>query len=65
MIKRLYRNKQDSIIAGICSGIGDYLGIDPVIFRIFFLCTFFFGGFLVYIIAWFIIPLKEKHTDKD
>ena len=65
MIKRLYRNKQDSKIAGICLGLGDYLGIDPVIFRILFLCSFFLGGLLVYIIAWFIIPLKEKHTDKD
>ena len=65
MAKRLYRNKQDSKIAGICSGIGDYLDVDPVIFRILFLCTIPIGGCFAYIISWFIIPLKKKDISKD
>mgnify|MGYP001351856674 FL=1 len=58
--KKLYRNNTDSKIAGICSGIGDYFEIDPVIIRLLFLLGFFLGGgLIVYIIGWIIIPLKD------
>ena len=58
--KKLYRNNTDSKIAGICSGIGDYFDIDPVIIRLLFLLGFFLGGgLIVYIIGWIIIPIQE------
>ena len=64
MKKRIYRNKQDSKIAGVCSGMGDYLNIDPVIIRLIFLATFFLGaGPIIYIIAWIIIPISEKQIN--
>ncbi len=59
-MKRLYRDKTDYKIAGICSGLGEYLNIDPVIIRLVFLFGLFLGGgLLVYIIAWFVIPIKD------
>ncbi len=59
-MKRLYRDKTDYKIAGICSGLGEYLNIDPVIIRLAFLFGLFLGGgLLVYIIAWFVIPIKD------
>ena len=59
-MKRLHRNKKNGKIAGICSGIGDYFDIDPVIVRLLFLLALFLGGgLIVYIIAWIIIPIKE------
>ena len=59
-MKKLYRNKTDSKIAGICSGIADYFEIDPVIIRLLFLLGLFMGGgLIVYIIGWIIIPLKD------
>ena len=59
-MKRLYRDKTDYKIAGICSGLGEYLNIDPVIIRLVFLFGLILGGgLLVYIIGWFIIPIKE------
>tara|TARA_B100000686_G_C16102302_1_gene623840 strand:+ start:245 stop:424 length:180 start_codon:yes stop_codon:yes gene_type:complete len=59
-MKRLHRNKKNGKIAGICSGIGDYFDIDPVIVRLLFLLALFLGGgLIVYIIAWIIIPTKE------
>jgi len=59
-MKRLYRNKKESKIAGVCLGISDYFSVDPVIIRLIFLITFFLGGgLIVYIIAWIIIPVKE------
>ena len=59
-MKKLYRNKIDYKIAGICSGMADYFEIDPVIIRLVFLLALFLGpGIIVYIIAWIIIPIKD------
>ena len=60
--KRLTRNTDDKIIAGVCSGIADYFGYDPTLIRVITVllaCTFG-GGLLAYIIAWIIVP--PKHT---
>jgi len=59
-MKRLYRNKKESKIAGVCLGISDYFSVDPVIIRLIFLITFFLGaGPIVYIICWIVMLLKE------
>ncbi len=56
-MNRLYRNKEEGKIAGICAGLGDYFEIDPVIIRLVFLLALFLGGgLIVYLIAWVIIP---------
>lgn len=56
-MKRLYRNKEEGKIAGVCAGLGDYFEIDPVIVRLIFLLALFLGGgLIVYLIAWVIIP---------
>jgi len=34
MEKRIYRSKTNRIIGGVCGGVGDYLGIDPVLVRL-------------------------------
>lgn len=61
MRKRLYRKNEDSVLAGVCSGIGDYLNIDPVVIRLIWIAlAFAFGsGVIIYLIAWFIIPQKD------
>lgn len=61
-MKRLYRLREDRILAGVCSGLGDYFNIDPVIFRLgFVLITLGWGsGILLYLIMWLIIPLKPR-----
>jgi len=59
--KKLLRSKKNRIIAGVCGGIGEHLGVDPTIIRLLWvLLTFFSGGVgvLAYIIAWVIIPEK-------
>ncbi|ETA68742.1 MAG: phage shock protein [Methanolobus sp.] len=59
MYKELRRSKEDRILAGVCSGIGLYTGIDPVLVRLIFAVGTFFSlgtGILIYIIAWIIIP---------
>lgn len=56
--KRLYRSRQDRMIAGVCGGIGHYLNIDPTLIRLALLLLAIWGGggILVYIIAWIVIP---------
>ncbi|WMW25746.1 PspC domain-containing protein [Methanolobus sediminis] len=59
MYKELRRSKEDRILAGVCSGIGLYTGIDPVLVRLIWAVGTFFSlgtGLLIYLIAWIIIP---------
>lgn len=60
MYKKLYRSVTDKMIGGVCGGIAEYFGIDPVIVRLVFVLAVIFGGsgILAYIILWIIIPQK-------
>ena len=58
MAKRLVKSK-NKVIAGVCGGIAEYLGIDYTIARLIYaLLTIFtaFAGIPVYIILWIIMP---------
>ena len=59
-MKKLYRVTGEHKIAGVCAGLGEYFDIDPVIVRLFFLFSVFFGGvgILAYLIMWILVPLK-------
>ncbi len=61
MAKRLYRNESEKILGGVCAGLGDFLGIDPVFVRIFFILWTVLGelSVLIYIIMWIVIPRKS------
>jgi phage shock protein PspC (stress-responsive transcriptional regulator) len=57
--KQLRRPTDDRIVAGVCSGIGRYLGVDPVLVRVAFaiLVVLSWGtALLAYPIMWFIMP---------
>lgn len=58
--KRIYRKTDDKVLGGVCSGLGEYWNIDPVILRITFLVLLFgFGaGLLFYLLLWIILPKK-------
>lgn len=59
-MKKLYRSRESSVIAGLCGGLGEYFNIDPVIIRILFIVTGIWGmGILLYVIGWVIVPLRE------
>src|SRR4051794_9067744 len=42
--RRLLRSRSDRMIAGVAGGLGRYFAVDPVIFRIGFAISVFFGG---------------------
>ena len=58
--KRLYRSRTEARLAGICGGLGAYLGFDPVIVRLLWVgvtcVTGFAPGIVAYLIAWVIVP---------
>lgn len=58
-MKKLCRLEQERKIAGICSGLGEYFAMDPVIFRVLFILLFFvtIGG-LIYLVMWMVLPLR-------
>lgn len=64
--KRLYRDEDDAILGGVCSGLGNYFDVDPVFIRVIWAIAFFtFGfGFLVYIILWVVIPKAKTPQEK-
>jgi phage shock protein C len=58
MTKRLYRSRQQRILAGVCGGLGEYFDVDPVFVRILtVILTFAHGiGLIAYIVAWIAMP---------
>lgn len=61
MKKRLYRSRDQKIIAGVCGGIGEYFELDPVLVRIIAVLFCLASGFgiIAYIIAWIVMPKGE------
>ena len=60
--KRLYRSREESKIAGLCAGIGQYFRVDPVVVRLLWaavtLMTGVVPGVLAYLVGWFIVPVE-------
>ncbi len=58
MEKKLYRSKEDRIIAGVCGGVAEYLGADVSIIRLLWFVSLFMGGLgiFAYIAAFIIVP---------
>jgi phage shock protein PspC (stress-responsive transcriptional regulator) len=54
--------KRNSKIAGICSGLGEYLNLDETIVRIIFVALIFSPApiITIYLLSWLIIPKEEK-----
>ncbi|MCB9188994.1 MAG: PspC domain-containing protein [Flavobacteriales bacterium] len=64
--KKLYRDEENAVIGGVCSGLAAYFGTDPVFVRIIFvlLVLFGFSGIFIYIILLFVIPGAKTTADK-
>jgi phage shock protein C len=57
----LRRSRDDRVIAGVCGGLGRYLGVEPILLRIVVVVLTIAGGsgLLFYIVAWLLIPQEE------
>ena len=56
--RRLYRDENDKVFGGVCSGLANYFGIDKVVVRIIFiiLAVSFGFGLIPYLILWIAVP---------
>lgn len=61
--KTLYRDPDHGKIAGVCAGLGAYLGIEVWLLRVIMASAIILTGFfglplLIYIISWFVLDKK-------
>ncbi|MDI9310630.1 MAG: PspC domain-containing protein [Limnohabitans sp.] len=65
--KKLYRDSDSKIVAGVCSGLGHYFGVDAVWIRVALVLLVFAGfgtGILAYIILWAVTPEALTTSEK-
>jgi phage shock protein PspC (stress-responsive transcriptional regulator) len=63
-VKQLRRTRDGRIVAGVCSGVGEYIGVDANILRIALAVATLFGGLGIgiYAVSWLLIPEEDKTT---
>ncbi len=64
--RRLFRDTDKAMIAGVAAGLAKYLGIDVIIVRLLFIALIFFGGsgILVYIVLWLLVPEAKTNSER-
>ncbi|WP_316846290.1 PspC domain-containing protein [Pedobacter psychrodurus] len=64
--KKLYRDMDDRVVAGVCAGIAHYVNADPKWIRVATVLTFFLGGsgILVYALLWIIMPKAKSRIER-
>ena len=65
--KRFYRDPDGKVLGGICSGLGAYFNVDPIVFRIIFALMaigLWGGGILLYFILWIATPEAITAAEK-
>jgi phage shock protein PspC (stress-responsive transcriptional regulator) len=64
--RRLFRHPDDRMISGICGGMGAYFNVEAIWFRILFLILLIFlgGGFFLYLVLTFIIPVAKTPAER-
>jgi phage shock protein PspC (stress-responsive transcriptional regulator) len=58
---KIYRSTSDRKVAGVCGGLAEYFGVDATPIRLLWLILSvlpgaIFGGLIVYVVAWILIP---------
>ncbi len=56
----LTRSRSDRMFAGVCGGLGKWMGLDSTLVRVLYvlisLLSAAFPGLLIYIILWLVVP---------
>lgn len=62
--KKLYRSRENRVIAGVCGGLAEWLGWDPTVVRVLYVLLSVlsgaFPGILVYILLWVVMPERPE-----
>jgi phage shock protein PspC (stress-responsive transcriptional regulator) len=64
--RRLFRDPDDRLVAGVCAGIANYFDFNPVWIRLLFACFVPIGGsgLILYIILWIVVPKAVTRADR-
>ncbi|MDB5287993.1 MAG: hypothetical protein JWR05_2942 [Mucilaginibacter sp.] len=64
--RRLFRDPDDRLVAGVCAGIANYFDFNPVWVRLLFACFVPIGGsgLILYIILWIVVPKAVTRADR-
>lgn len=64
--RRLYRDLDNNMLGGVCSGMALYFNIDVVLVRVIFIIALLCGtaGFWIYIVLWIIAPAARTAAEK-
>ena len=67
MNKRLYKDRKNQKISGVCAGIAKFFGIDPTLVRLALVlfCVLGGSGILAYIICAIVIPDEPGYIEED
>ena len=65
--KKMYRDKKNQKIAGVCAGIAKYFDMDPTVIRLLWVVLTLAGGsgVIAYLICMFIMPDEPDYTEAD
>ncbi len=61
-VRKLRRSRDDRMVAGVCGGVAELLGVDAALLRILLVAATLFGfgtGALLYLAGWVLVPEKD------
>lgn len=63
----LQRSASDSLLGGVCGGLAEYSGIDPLLWRVGFVALTFVGGsgILLYLVLWLLMPTGSSSDESS
>ena len=66
-VRRLYRSRDERMIAGVAGGLAEFLGMDPTVIRLIFVFSLFLGGtgLLVYLVMMLVVPEESLVEEAD
>ncbi len=65
-VKRLYRSRTDRNFKGVCGGLAEYFGLDPILIRVLFVVSLFLGGIglITYVLLWLFVPEEPNEETR-
>jgi phage shock protein C len=60
--RKLYRSRNQRMVAGVCGGLAEYFNVDATLIRVIFLILAVFGGsgLVIYLAMWILVPDASK-----